>query len=179
MQWHGPPPVPYSYHVQWERIAWPCPEKKAGEGEWLIQGQTAYHWKGCVQKPGQLDCRSASKHMLWPFPSSYNMFLVLREVIKVSETVRRVTPGSAFTPTFQYEVRAGLHRARTCHTDMLKLSVTAVGCDELRCGAALATALLPGGLRWHFQMVLAADLWLQQLRLVLDLGSLQSVPWRV
>ena len=102
--------------------------------------------------------------------------LVLPEVIKVSETVRRVTPGSAFTPTFQHEVRDGFYHVRACHTDMLKLSVTAVGCDELRCDAALATALQSRGLSWHFQMVLAGDLWLQQLRLVLDLGSLQSVP---
>lgn len=56
---------------------------------------------------------------------------------------------------------------------MLKLSVTTVERDELRRGAALARALLPRGLSWHFQMVLAGDLWLQQLRLVLDLGSVQ------
>jgi len=101
--------------------------------------------------------------------------LVLPEVIKASETVRRVTPGAAFTRTVQYEVRAGLHHARACHTDMLKLAVTAVGCGELRCGGAVAAALLPWGLSWRFQMVLAGDLWLQQLSLGLDLRSLQSV----
>lgn len=41
-----------------------CLEMKAEEGEGLIQGQAACHWKGCVQKPGQLDYRSAFKHML-------------------------------------------------------------------------------------------------------------------
>lgn len=38
---------------------------------------------------------------------------MLPEVIKVSETVRRVTPGSAFTSTFHNEVRVGLHRAKS------------------------------------------------------------------
>lgn len=101
---------------------------------------------------------------------------MLPDVIKASETVRRVTPGSAFTPTCQYESRAALHHARACHTDMLKLSVAAVGCDELKRGAALTTALLPKGLSWRFQMAPAGALWLQQLRLVLHWESLQSVP---
>lgn len=145
-----------------------CPEMKAEEGEWLIQGQAAYHQRGCVQKPRQLDCRSASKHMLWPFPSSLNRFLgtlVLPEVIKVSETVRRVTPGSAFTSTFHNEVRVGLHRAKSMsyrYAQVIsdycwKWWAQAWCCSSKRSPAAQGPELaLPNGTGWRF-MVAAAQ----------------------
>lgn len=71
-----------------------------------------HHWKGWVDEPDRLDCKSAPNHVLGHFPSLLNKFLgtlVLPGVVKVS--ARRLTPGSALTPTLQPEARAGLRQA--------------------------------------------------------------------